>query len=100
MRWKSAVPKIGILLVAGLLASVGQLGLIYGPDSAFGDCFWLGVPGFFSGMLAGLDGEPGTTPLTRPFEFLINLLFYCLLLLPLLLVYNKLERLTPERKHP
>ena len=50
-------------------------------------------------MLVGVDGEPGTTSLTRPFEFLINVLFYCLLLSPIVLVYNKLQRLDQERKH-
>jgi hypothetical protein len=98
MRLKSDVPKLGILSLSALLSFVGQLGLMYGSDSALGNCFWLGVPGFFTAMLVGLDGEPGTTSLTRPFEFFANLLFYCLLLSPLLLMYNKLQRLKEERK--
>jgi len=99
MRWKPGILKFGILSIAALFSIIGELGLIYGPNSAFGDCFWLGVPGFFAAMLVGLDGEPGTTSLTRPLELFINLLFYCLLLSPLLLVYNHLHRLEKERNH-
>ena len=75
-----------------MLALVGQWGL-HQQRLTVG---WLAMPGFIAGMLLGVDGEPGETPLTPSVEVAIDTLFYFLLMLTFSAIANKLH----QRKAP
>jgi hypothetical protein len=91
-------PKL--LPIAVLLAALGQWALVRGPYGTLNTfLFWLAVPGFAAAMIFGLDGEPGTTPMTRPVEFLISVLIYFVLVSVIVLGYDSLFRRVVKRSH-